>query len=242
MNDGQSKVLMIVHIPKAAGTTLRVIAQRQYPQTFIIGHDIPAERQRLRALSEDGKRDLRAVFGHMCWGWHKELAPGQEYQYLTMLRDPTERVLSLYAHSKLAQHFLGKATAGMDVRAYLESGVTRTCDNGMVRQLCGSDTFLRDPYRDMVIPHGKVNRQHLAAAKRNLDACVAVGVAEQFDDFLAVCQAELGWRIGSYENRNVTFWPRPSLASLDRRTKEALEHYTRLDRELYEYARQRGQT
>jgi len=237
MNDGQTRTLMVVHIPKAAGTTLRIILERQYPQTFIIGHDIPAERERLAAMPPDDKHSLGAVFGHMCWGWHEELAEGQEYQYLTMLREPKERVLSLYAHCRLREHHLGAAVQGMDLREFLTSGVTQTCDNGMVRQLCGDDKFYREPYADMTIPHDEVRDKHVDDAKANLDRCAVVGIAEDFDAMLRVCQAQLGWRIPAYTNRNVTNWERLKLEELDSRTMEALEHYTRLDRELYEYAK-----
>lgn len=237
MNDSQTRTLMVVHIPKAAGTTLRVIMERQYPQTFSIGHDIPAERERLGAMPDKDKRSLGAVFGHMCWGWHTELAEGQEYQYLTMLREPMERVLSLYAHCRLREHHLGAAVQGMDLREFLTSGVTQTCDNGMVRQLCWADVFWRDPYHDMAIPHDEVKQHHLAAAKANLDRCAVVGLAEDFDAMLAVCQSQLGWRIPAYENKNVTNWTRLKLEELDARTMEALEHHTRLDRELYEYVK-----
>lgn len=235
MNDGQTRTLMVVHIPKAAGTTLRTIMERQYPQTFTIGHDIPAERERLAAMSDKDK--LGAVFGHMCWGWHGLLTRGQQYQYLTMLREPMERVLSLYAHCRLREHFLGAEVQGMDLHKFLTSGVTCTCDNGMARQLCGADAFYREPYHDMAIPFGEVTETHLEMAKTNLDRCAVVGIAEDFDAMLSVCQAQLGWRIPAYENQNVTNWDRLKLEELDDRTMEALEYYTRLDRELYEYAK-----
>jgi len=249
MNDGQSRTLMVVHIPKAAGTTLRWIMDRQYPQArvFKIGDDIPAERQRLREMPDKEKSQLRAVFGHMCWGWHEELVWGQGYQYLTMLRDPTERVLSLYAYAFLPRHYLADAVKGMDVARYVESGVTCTVDNGMVRQLCGEDEFWREPYKDMKIPFGKLTRQHLERAKRNLERCAVVGIAEEFDGMMEVCQRRLGWRIPAYANQNVTKWRRPKREGLDSRTLDAIASRNELDEELYEHARmlylaQRGQS
>ena len=64
-NDWIRKTLLIVHIPKAAGTTLRHIAELNYTpaEIFTIGNDIPAER---KALALDPNRNnLRLVFGHM---------------------------------------------------------------------------------------------------------------------------------------------------------------------------------
>jgi len=248
MNDGQTRTLMVVHIPKAAGTTLRWIMDRQYPQAsmFKIGDDIPDERVRLRELPDKRKLALRVVFGHMCWGWHEELAWGQGYQYLTMLREPTERVLSLYAYAFLPDHYMSDAVEGMGVQQYVESGVTRTCDNGMVRQLCGEDAFLREPYEDMVLPFRGVTRQHLETAKRNLERCVVVGLAEQFDATMDLCRQRLGWRIPAFKNQNITRWPRPKREEQDQATLDAIAAHNALDLELYHHARalfqkQRGQ-
>ncbi len=239
MNDGQTKTLMVVHIPKAAGTTLRVIMERQYPapRIFKIVIGIQQERRNLAALAPEEKRKLAAVFGHMCWGWHEELAEGQEYQYLTVLREPTERVLSLYAYCKLPRHYLKDAIKGMDLAEFVTSGVTSVCDNGMVRQLCGADRFMQNPGQDMLIPFGEVTSEHLEAAKRNLDACAIVGIAEDFDAMLSVCQAQLGWRIPAYENQNVTHWTRPKREEQDQATLGAIEAHNELDRELYEYVK-----
>jgi hypothetical protein len=171
----------------------------------------------------------------------------RQFQYLTMLREPTERVLSLYAYAFLPRHYLAGAVKGMSVRQYVESGVTCTVDNGMVRQLCGADEFWREPYKDMKLPFGSITRQHLETAKRNLERCVAVGVAEDFDGMMQVCQRRLGWRIPAYSNQNVTKWSRPKREGLDAATLQAIEDRNQLDEELYEHARllalaQRGQT
>ena len=90
MTSEQRATLLFVHVPKAAGTTLRVVMERQYlgQPVFTIKHDIKAERQRLDALDEQEKRSFRAIFGHMEWGWHEHLAPDQPYAYITVLREP----------------------------------------------------------------------------------------------------------------------------------------------------------
>lgn len=247
MNNAQSRTLLVVHVPKAAGTTLRVILERQYPASRIykISNDIPGDLDRLRRLPDREKRSVAVVFGHMCWGWHELLAPGQEYQYLTILRDPVERVLSCYAYCQIHGHYLKDAVANMPLYTFLTSGVTRTCDNGTVRQLCGDDQFLRDPYHDMALDFESVTEGHLSRAMANLERCAIVGIAEEFDNVLGQCQRLLGWRIGAYQNQNITRWERPEWDKLDVRTQRAVERHTRLDRVLYERAaelsRERGQ-
>lgn len=238
VNERQNRTLLFVHVPKTAGTTLRVVVQQQYlgQGLFVISHDIQKERRRLAALDEQEKRGLRAVYGHMVWGWHEHLLPGQPHAYITMLRDPIERVLSLYAHARLKEHYLGPAVGRMNLVQFLQSGVTMTPDNGMVRQLCGRDEFLQKPWRDMSIPHGDVTRADLEAAKAHLRQCAVVGVSEQFDAFIETMRQRFAWRVGSWQNENVTRWERRSRASLDRREMAAIEEATALDRELYDLA------
>ena len=238
MNEGQTATLLAVHIPKAAGTTLRVILERQYPEAerFVIRHDIPAERERLAGMADADKRGLRAVFGHMPWGWHALLASGQRYRYLTMLREPRERVLSLYATCRMKTHYLHEAVKDLTLYEFVTSGVTRTADEGMVRQLCGADAFLRVPWADMALPFGGVTEAHLEAARANLARCAFVGVAERFDALMAQCRRRLGWRIPAVPDQNVTTWARPQWDDLDGRTRAAVRDCTRLDAELYAYA------
>ena len=238
----QRDTLLFVHVPKTAGTTLRHIVLRQYlgQEVFVISHDIQAERKRLRALDEQSKRRLRAVYGHQCWGWHKDLAPGQPHAYITMLRDPVERVLSLWAHAQVIGHYLQPAVKKRDLAWFVTSGVSCTADNGMVRQLCGRDDFLQQPWKDMRIPHGQVTRADLEQAKANLRSCAVVGVAEQFAEFVATMNKRYTWRAHSWTNENITRWPRLQASNLDRRTRAVVEEATALDRELYELALELG--
>jgi hypothetical protein len=237
-NKAQSATLLFVHVPKTAGTTLRVVIEQQYlgQGLLVIQHDIPGERARFAAMGEQEKRALRAVFGHMCWGWHEHLATGQPYAYATMLRDPVERVLSLWAHAQLIEHYLGAAVRGMDLVKFLTSGVTQTADNATVRQLCGRDRFQRKPGADMLLPLGSITRADLDAAKAHLDECAVVGVAEQFPRFIGEMNRRYAWRVTSWRNQNVTRWPRLKKSELDKRTLAALEDSTALDRELYQHA------
>jgi hypothetical protein len=232
------ETVLFVHVPKTAGTTLRELVQEQVGEqdVFIIRHGIQASRQELRAMHESERAELRAIYGHMCWGWHSDL-PGQpQHAYVTMLRDPAERVLSLYAHSRVSGHYLHEHARHMDLTTYLVSGVTRTADNGMVRQLTDGDDFLQQPYADMVVPFRGVTRAHLDTAKRHLDECAVVGVSEQFPHFIERMNERFGWTVRQWINLNKTRWWRPRLADLSAAERRVLDHSTALDRELYEHA------
>lgn len=236
----QNPTVMVIHIPKAAGTTLRVVMERQYCREDIwkIGSDIVGDQERLRELSEEGKRKIRVVFGHYCYGLHEGLL--QRCDYVTVLRDPVQRLISLYSYAKYGSkaHYLWEAAQRMPFEKFVTSGITLVADNAQVRQLCGQDRFTmvdgkQIPGNDMAIPFGEVTEEHLEAAKRNLDLFACVGIAGEFDRFLACMQRGFGWRVGYYENRNVTRKkPKVSDESLDIVRKRSI-----LDYELYRYAR-----
>lgn len=236
INNWQNKTLLFVHVPKAAGTTLREIAARNYSpeQTFTIGNNIPAERIRLRTLERDTKSEIRLIFGHQCHGWHVELLPRQDFAYMTILREPTERVVSLRAYCDLHGHYLQGAVRGMTLEEFVTSGVTCTPDNGMTRQLCGLDAFGRKPYNDMRIPHGGVTREHFDLAVENIRQYAIVGTVPQFDDILDQCRQLFGWRISAYKRANVTRWKKPPITVQGR---EAIENFNQWDYQLYAVAR-----
>lgn len=119
----------------------------------------------------------------------------------------------------------------MSLTDFLLSGVTCTIDNGMVRQLCGEDRMLRDPYNDMLIPFGGVTSEHLDSAKTNLRTFSLVGLQERFDEFVEDLCGKFGWTVPRYSRKNVSP-ERPSLSMSDWTLIETMNQF---DLELYEW-------
>src|SRR4029077_12394403 len=91
------QALIFLHIPKTAGTTLNRIIEWQYSPLSIFTIDpygIRATSERLKTFSEQRRRRLRMVRGHIFYGIHEFLPQGATY--ITMLRDPVARTLSTY--------------------------------------------------------------------------------------------------------------------------------------------------
>lgn len=226
--------VLFLHIPKAGGQTLGEyvynhcrdaearaasvadtldagVAYLNYGFLKEPGLVVPEHVRRLL-----GRRDLRAVIGHFCFGLHEHVA--RPHVYVTLLRDPVERVVSLYHYAKLHE------TMGLE--EFVGSPPFKEVDNDQTRRLAGVDP-----------PLGRLTRDALDAAKENLRSHFAVaGTIERFDETLALLRLKLGWtrEVVSYP-RNVNS-KRPAVASFPRETIEAVRARNELDLELWQYA------
>ena len=238
--------LIFLHIPKTGGTTLRQIIERQYAptrayfqrggdplqaaylealrrgsleeQTGILASRHDAELRELRAGRASG--DLRLVAGHYWYGLHEEL-PG-DWVYSTMLRDPIDRVLSLYAH-RVRYHGVD-----MDVETYLERAVDFDQHDGQTRRFA--------PPADR--QWAPCTRDHLELAEERLRTRFAiVGLTERFDESLVLMARSFGWRNLGYAPALVSE-SRPRPEDLSARARRLLERQNELDLELFGLARQ----
>ena len=224
--------VIFLHITKTAGTTLARVAQQQYPSpTFLRSdHDFDAFEARLASMADAEKRTIDCLFGHMAFGLHRWLP--RPAVYVTMLREPIDRVISHYYYALHASdHPLHQRVVDerMTLQEYVESGILDELNDGQVRRLSGA--------RDATIPYGAVPRELLDVAKCNLrEHFTAVGLTESFDASLLLFSRALGWTDVHYVTLNVTPH-RPSRSRLPGQIRQLIERYNALDTELYEYAR-----
>lgn len=167
-------MLVFVHIPKTAGTTLHKVISHQYPaREILIRHDADGP---LAEAIPPGRGELPAVvMGHLSVGLHRYQAG---VRYITCLREPVARLVSHYHHGlNDPSHYLHEAIRrdSLDLAGYVASGLSGELSNGMTRMLAGLEDF-----------HGAVvNRAVLELAKRNIeDHFDAVLLSERFDEGL----------------------------------------------------------
>jgi len=219
------EALIFLHIPKTAGTTLNRIIEWQYSPLSIFTidpHGIRATPERFKTLSEQRRRQLRVVRGHMVYGIHEFLPQGATY--ITMLRDPVARLLSAYSfilrrplnpmHRKLKRGRLG-------VEAFIQ--LTPNRQNLQCRILAGVEDVNCD-------------QRLLDVAKENITKSFSVvGLCERFEESLMLIANAFGWEIPYYENRKVSK-VRPTF---DPGVVNMIQEHNRFDMELYEFARKR---
>src|SRR6266480_137643 len=219
------EALIFLHIPKAAGTTLNRIIEWQYNPLSIFTidpHRIRATPERFKTLSEQRRRQLRVVRGHMVYGIHECLPQGA--MYITMLRDPVARLLSAYSfilrrplnpmHRKLKRGRVG-------VEAFIR--LTPNRQNLQCRMLAGVEDVTCD-------------QRVLNIAKENITKSFSVvGLCERFEESLVLMAKTFGWEIPYYENRKVSK-VRPAI---EPRVIDMIQDHNRFDMELYDFAKAR---
>jgi hypothetical protein len=251
---GPGNPLVFSHIPKTAGTSLRVaLEQALQPSVFVQGVDTallagyddldaisPAERAALYLSPEELPADATLVAGHIGPATTMSRYPGADH--ITVLRAPQVRILSQWMHGRALTEFNLRhwgpnaeafRVAWRPLGEYLEHAMLApNIDNTISRFLAwphpalGRTEFIAESDDDAV----------LAAATERLDTFGYVNLVENpaFQDELG---AWLGMDLPSTHANERTAVPkrkRPDMTvELDDRTRELLAYRTRIDTRLW---------
>ena len=135
-----SPTVIFLHLPKAAGTTLKDILRRQYQPNEVYeldGTQFIQAQEDFKQLDQAEKAKIKILMGHMYFGLHQFL--DSPATYITMLREPIDRVISYYYFvKKLSSHEdyeLIKAK-NITLKEYCQMGRENMC-NGQTRFLAG---------------------------------------------------------------------------------------------------------
>lgn len=233
--DGK-KAVAFVHIPKAGGSTLHRIIDRQYPRRTILRLDMqrsdwPAV---IAGISEKQKQEALCLRGHMPYGVHKFIA--RETRYITILRDPVKRFVSKYKNLLREPERAPELGIPLDRLGTLEDftafQVERNAMNFQTRMIAG--------YLDLanpLPPYPPLPADALEVALRNIERDFAVvGIMERFDESLVLMKQALGWGTLLYARQNVSYQGLKP-AQIPQETLDLIRAHNSLDDEMYRWAR-----
>jgi len=158
--------------------------------------------------------------GHLPYGVHRRFS--RPCNYITMMRDPVERIISLYFYLQHAKkppaHYMVKR---MDLDQFVRSEDYRgNTSNLQTRYFCGGQT------------------PNLEQAKETLHRkFLVVGITERFTESLDILKQKLNWGSFDYQKKNVTR-NRPTRYDFSPSTIDKIINLNNLDYELYLEAQQ----
>jgi hypothetical protein len=225
-------LVLYLHIPKAGGTTLGEFIYNQcrnnsdndeglvrngvfFTTEGFFRNDETVVTKEMKALLQ--RNDLTAVIGHFGYGLHEFIE--RPYQYITILRKPIDRVVSLYHYLQASDH--------ISLQDFIFSSPYREIDNDQTRRIAGVNPEI-----------GKCTAADLEMAKENLRKNFAlVGTMERFDESLVLLKQKFGWTkaVSSYP-RNVNNHKQET--ALTAEMMAALENQNKFDIELHRFANQ----
>ena len=246
-NNVREKTLIFLHNPRTGGTTLSTTIERLFPAPAVFPGTLAVRLtsrtiqilwgglktsrqvvQTLASLSESDRQKIAYLHGHFQFGVHTMLP--QVCTYVTILRNPVERIMSLY-------HFLRRRPDMVwydqlqeaDLRGFVDDMDACGCHNGQVRRISG------------VRPETPFTANILDCAKENLTEYFAiVGVTERLNETLLLLAEQRGWNWQDilYSRRNVGNYNR-SRGDVSSDVIALIRNRNQLDIALYQFARQR---
>jgi hypothetical protein len=217
--------VIFLHIPKACGTTLTKLFGRWCePREIFNASDVPHDEAcaTLRRLSVQRPPGVRVILGHAPFGLHEALdGPAR---YVTVLRDPIERIISHFDYAARTPQHPQHAEIKRGKIDLLE--LARRTSNLQTRFLGGRNRDVPDAVT-------------LSRAKERLAGHFAVaGTVERFDEAVVMLHRAFGRRLWPFASENVR--PRRSATeSLSTEELHELRALHELDTDLYEFVRRR---
>jgi len=171
------------------------------------------------------------IFGHVPFGIIEQNMKLKDPTRIIFLRDPVERVISLYYHiqNKIThpqypffQHY--------SLDSLIDKQIYASFDNDMCRFISGRQ------HSHFCPPGNPVTEMELEIAKECLDQYDEVGFVETFDKDFKRIQDRFGWK-GKYKIQLVG--DRPARSELLWSTVDKIYQITHYDKQLYEYAKEK---
>jgi hypothetical protein len=251
-------LLAFVHIPRTGGGTVKSAIQQNYERPKSPGNYQSSPENTRRAVETLARSPgrWRAAADHIPLALYQEYLPA-ETRYLTVLREPVDRVLSHYHQHAQAGNPPGSRGArrlrsiwkmvltserwegeGADAdEVVLEDDVEFSLEEGLRRKICLYDNFqTRFLWGGEFF--GDLPAEALERAKENISRFWFVGISERLDESLVLLGRKLGIGPMAYHLKHVSK-RRPPLEETSGELRDLIVEHNNLDVELYAFARAR---
>ena len=216
-------MLYYIHIPKTAGTSLRAFLRDKIYGSKMC--EVYSDTRHWNSEQYMAIRDYEVFYGHFYFGFHWLLGD-KNPSYVTVLRNPVERVISFYKHHKLneqATYHRMIERENLSLRDFVEATSSET-SNQMVRMLSS------DHGQNVQIK----SRRLLWEARKNIEQYfLFTGMTERLTEVAAFVSQFYGMKLDDVSLPWLNVLTLTGF-SLDPTTRMAIESANELDLELYD--------
>lgn len=252
-------LLAFVHIPRTGGGTVSSAISKNYAPMKGPGNFQKSPEKTREGLEKiANQRDYwEAVGDHVPYGLYLRYLP-PDTRYITILRDPVDRVLSHFHFHAQAGEPPGTAGArklrsiweellnnerrelegAEEAEIVLPEDVEFSLEEGLRRKIPIYDNFMTRFLWGGESLFGELPPGALERAKENIASFFFVGVRERLDESIIMLGRKLGTGLMPYHLRHVS-WRRPQLEETSAELRELVAEHNALDVELYRFARER---
>lgn len=219
--------VIFLHLPKTAGTTVNRLIEWEYRLSEMYSVDPVLYRwsaAHLRKLPPERLKKFRMFKGHMVFGLHEVLP--QPATYITVLRDPVDRVISAYYFMR--NYKLHPLHWKLRRKKWTLEDYVRNSRRENVQSKIVAGAPYEEPCTLEIVERAKHNlRRHFSV----------VGISARLEESLALMKLRFGWKLSSYSSFNVTR-SRPKKRDLPEATLELIQQKNAFDMDLYECAQE----
>ena len=195
MKSKHQELIISIHIPRTGGTSLKAVLAEIYGDRFVWMQQANSAQEAYEKLKSVDWHDIQCIHGHIGYGLHNFIPSDISCKYITFLRDPRERILSLY-HFIFREETYNAYQWGdrcdwkkdVDFLSWLQRKLLAMQDNQMTRffsekKRLNTKAIIKD-----------IDYDDYSLAIANLNRFYFIGATECLDDCLLKLAAMLGWK------------------------------------------------
>ena len=252
-------MLAFVHIPRTGGGTLSSAISKNYSRLQGPGNyqkSPDATRSGVERFAREGQK--KAIGDHVPYGLYRRFLP-EDTRYITLLREPVDRVISHYHfHAQAGRtpgeggtrklrlmwqellnvERLDREGGEQEPEIVLEPDVEFSLEEGLRRKIPIYDNFMTRFLWGGESLFGELPPDAVDRAKENISQFWFVAIRERLDDSIILLGRKLGVGLMPYHRRHVS-QRRPPLEETPAELRELVAEHNAMDIELYRFARER---
>jgi len=226
------ELVISIHIPKTGGTSLVETASQVYKRNCLRLSYTPTLEEAYHELCKKGIYNTRFIHGHIPYGLHEFLPPDVEYKYIIFLRNPYDRLLSLYNFSFYTRS--NPPVFDLSFTKWFKREKTATIRNDMTRIIANTPkNFL-----GIVTIKDKITYKDYLKAVENLKNFYFIGLTETYTKSLNALANCLGWNFIPYQEKIYSYPDRIKIEDLSDEEVLMISKTQKYDILLYDKAKE----